>query len=217
MPAEVSRQSPIAWDNLALAEVESFARSLKVKAEEITARCLLPTVTDYTVKMALRELGTTIMAPRPPEPPLHQLLRANMEAALPRLATWIRNMEVAGCIGGLLLTEAQQVDAKAAGVRGPGAIRLVYVEALPKESGADEFELAGSGFLCVRHAIYIQKPAIASRLALATALATSAQYVRLGIEGYLRQYLSECSSVGRNASGLVLDAKRIASTIVSED
>ena len=46
----------IPWDGYALEAVEKHARDLKAKCVEITRRCKLPSVTDYTVGMALREL-----------------------------------------------------------------------------------------------------------------------------------------------------------------
>ena len=47
----------VPWDGYALEEVEKHAHALKVKCIEITKRCALPSVTDYTVKMAIREMA----------------------------------------------------------------------------------------------------------------------------------------------------------------
>jgi hypothetical protein len=59
-PAQLKKANPgkpnPQWDGYALEAVEAHAAALKAKCIEITHRCKLPSVTDYTVKMALREL-----------------------------------------------------------------------------------------------------------------------------------------------------------------
>jgi hypothetical protein len=52
----------VIWDDFALEEVERHARAIKAKAEEIARRCYLPTISDYTVKMAIRELSSNAEA-----------------------------------------------------------------------------------------------------------------------------------------------------------
>jgi hypothetical protein len=56
----------VPWDGYALEEVEKYAQALKAKCIEITKRCALPSVTDYTVKMAIREMAqnSEITAPK---------------------------------------------------------------------------------------------------------------------------------------------------------
>lgn len=77
----------VPWDGYALEEVDKHAHALRAKCLEITSRCALPSVTDYTVKMAIREMTLKAAPPHPTTDCREARFRELLEATIMSHAT----------------------------------------------------------------------------------------------------------------------------------
>lgn len=137
------------------------------------------------------------------------------EELLPLAVEWaeVQERRIIQC--GFALTAAQRSDARIVGVRYPERVRLMPVVAIsrpehPMLKAAAETAQVINPFtrgLTLRYGIYLRADEAADRYLIAHELAHVAQYERLGgILPFLRQYLSECFTIGYHASPLEQEA-----------
>ena len=116
---------------------------------------------------------------------------------------------------GVPLSEEEITDAKVAGVKDPERVRLLRVETVPTpthpllKAAYDTINLrtpAPRG-LALQYGISIRSDYWRDRSLIAHELAHTAQYERLGgIVPFLRQYLSDCMTIGYGGSPMEQEA-----------
>lgn len=128
---------------------------------------------------------------------------------------WIEAQERRILAEGTPLPERTLEDARRIGVREPERVRLLRVVKVPHPGGAFLDVLARcvgmpsdtTAGLTARYGIFICASQWGDRRLVAHELAHTAQYERLGgIRPFLRQYLTECLTVGYDRAALELEA-----------
>ena len=106
------------------------------------------------------------------------------ELLLPLACQWAAAQEQRICSHGQALSDAQGADARLAGVAEPERVRLLYVPEIPIPENP-----------ALR--IFIRSDCRFNRAMVVHELGHTAQYERLGgFESFLRQYLSQCLTIG---------------------
>jgi len=148
------------------------------------------------------------MSPGLPTPEQFELL-------LPLAVAWAGEQESIILASGTALTAAQLADARQMGVAHPDRVRLLAVASVPMPDdpvlrAAGETAGLMSPFtagLTLRYGIFIRSDMIDDRGLIAHELVHTGQYERFGSVGaFLRQYLSECLSMGYPAAPLEQEA-----------
>jgi len=143
---------------------------------------------------------------------------------VPAAAAWVWQRERAVLRKGVLLSAAQNADARALGVRHPERVRLHRVTAittfehplLVPLAWATRFAFAQVLGLTLRYAILIQNDRWGDRELVAHELAHVAQYERFGgIAPFLSAYLRECLDAGYPFGPLEQEAVREAARIAA--
>ncbi|MEO8440652.1 MAG: hypothetical protein ABI540_10585 [Spartobacteria bacterium] len=157
-----------------------------------------------------------------------KMLLAQSGRWLPLAARWAEALERRILREGVPLTEDELSDARALGVRDPGKVRLLCLARVPMPddltlraaASAVEFLTPATRGLALRYGIFVRADCWRDGRLIAHELAHTEQYERLGgIEEFLRQYLTECLTVGYPAAPMEqevvaavyrLDAGRVA-------
>ena len=120
------------------------------------------------------------------------------------------------------LSEAQQNDARHAGVRKPEEIRLLYVPRVPQpddgmlKEANDRLQLVtpNTGGMTLQYGIFIRLDCRGDRQLLVHECVHTSQYEQLGsVESFLRKYLEECMKFGYPQAPMELEAIRKAQRI----
>lgn len=134
-----------------------------------------------------------------------QTFIALFEKLLPLAAKWASSVETRILREGLPLSEQELADARAIGVREPRRVRLLCFSSVPvpddftlkTAAAAIQFLTPATRGLALRYGIFVRSDCWRDRKLVAHELVHTAQYERLGgIEPFLRQYLSECITIG---------------------
>ncbi|MDQ6859891.1 MAG: DUF4157 domain-containing protein [Verrucomicrobiota bacterium] len=149
--------------------------------------------------------------------------RSLVELALPIACAWVRAEERAILCHGDSLGEAQSADARRIGIAEPERIRICEVETIPPRLnpvlrflGAKfGMTFAGTIGMALGHGIYLQREYAASRSLLLHELAHVAQYERLGMRRFLRQYLHECLTQGYPLGELEAEARDVTDRLAA--
>jgi hypothetical protein len=145
----------------------------------------------------------------------HPLSLEQLEQLLPLAASWAEEQERHIMATGLPLAEDQLADAAGVGVVQPERVRLLEVSAIPAPENsllraAGEATGLISPFtagLTLRYGIFVRRDFIDDRRLIAHELVHTGQYERFGsIAAFLRQYLSECVTIGYPAAPLEQEA-----------
>lgn len=132
-------------------------------------------------------------------------LIAHFGTLLPLAVKWATAVECRILREGVPLSEQGLSDARVLGVREPDRVRLLALARVPMPrnltlraaAAAIQFLTPATCGLTLRYGIFIRSDCWGDRNLVAHELAHTAQYERLGgIEAFLRQYLSECLTIG---------------------
>ena len=141
-----------------------------------------------------------------------------LEALLPRAADWVASLETAALRSGEELNETELGFARRIGIAAPERIRLMKVESMPQPSdptlawAANETGLLGPDIAGVtfRYAIFVRSDFWKELRLVIHEMAHTHQYERFGgILPFLKQYISECVTVGYHNSPLELEARAV--------
>lgn len=125
---------------------------------------------------------------------------------------------------GVPLSNQELADARAIGVAEPDRVRLLQLDRVPFPSdpmlkaaaAAIQFLTPTTCGLTLRYGIFVRSDCWRERALIAHELAHVMQYERLGgILPFLRQYLSECLTIGYPAAPLEQEAIVLSKTIVA--
>jgi hypothetical protein len=144
-----------------------------------------------------------------------------VELVLPIACAWVRAEERDILRKGEALNEAQLTDARQIGIAAPERIRIQIVETIPPRLDpvllflARKFGMSFNGTIgmALGHAIYLQRDHAGSRALLLHELAHVAQYERLGLRHFLRQYLRECLMEGYPLGALEAEAREVTESL----
>ena len=153
-----------------------------------------------------------------------QSVLAQFETLLPLAAGWAAEEEQRVLHEGVPLSEQEMTDAKAIGVRRPGRIRLLRVEAVPMPTDPQlraaaetiHFLSPETRGLTLQYGILLRWDCWRERPLIAHELVHAAQYERLGgIRPFLRQYLVECLTIGYANAPMELEAAEVAGQVLA--
>lgn len=149
-------------------------------------------------------------------------LISQFEKLLPLAAKWVAAVEARILREGVPLSEHELADAKTIGVRAPERVRLLVLDCVPTPSdltlktaaAAIHFLTPATRGLALCYGIFVRSDCWRDRRLIAHELAHTAQYERLGgISPFLRQYLSECLTIGYPEGPLEQEAIAAASRL----
>lgn len=155
-----------------------------------------------------------------------KLLLSQFEKLLPLAAKWAAGVEERILREGVPLSEQGLLDAGAVGVREPERVRLLALPCVPTPSdltlkaavAAIQFLTPATRGLALRYGIFVRLDCWGQRRLIAHELVHTAQYERLGgIRPFLRQYLTECLTVGYPAGPLEQEAIALAGRLDFRD
>jgi hypothetical protein len=144
------------------------------------------------------------------------------ELLLPLACAWAEQQERIILRDGVPLTAAQVADALRAGVAHPENVRLLKVDSVPMpdhpmlRAAAEATQLMpplAAGFT-LRYGIFIRADRWGDRRLVVHELVHTAQFERLcGFDPFLRQYLSECLTIGYPDAPMEQEAVSTASRL----
>lgn len=149
---------------------------------------------------------------------------AQFDCLLPLAASWVQRQEKRMLRLGVPLSNQELADARAIGVAEPDRVRLLQLDRVPFPSdpmlkaaaAAIQFLTPTTCGLTLRYGIFVRSDCWRERALIAHELAHVMQYERLGgILPFLRQYLSECLTIGYPAAPLEQEAIVLSKTIVA--
>jgi hypothetical protein len=155
-----------------------------------------------------------------------QLLLSQFEKLLPLAAKWAAAVEKRILREGVPLAELELADARAVGVREPERVRLLALPCVPTPAdltlktavAAIQFLTPATRGLALRYGIFVHADCWRERSLITHELVHTAQYERLGgIRPFLRQYLTECLTMGYPAGPMEQEAIAIASRLNISD
>lgn len=141
---------------------------------------------------------------------------------LPLACQWAEEQERIILRDGVPLTPTLRADALRIGIAEPDQVRLRVVGSIPVPShpilkqAADLTGLLSplTAGLTLRYGIFVRSDCWGDRRLVVHELAHTAQYERLGgFSPFLRQYLTECLTMGYPAAALEQEAKKIENQI----
>src|SRR6266404_1459336 len=127
------------------------------------------------------------------------------EVLLPLACQWARAQEQHILAAGAPLSQMALADARRVGVSQPERVCILYVPEIPVpehpalRAAAEQTQLISplTRGLTLRYGIFIRADCASSRQMVVHELGHTAQYERRGgFEPFLRQYLSECLTIG---------------------
>lgn len=149
---------------------------------------------------------------------MSQITPPQFEKLLPLAHAWAEAQERLILQTGVPLTEPQMADAKLVGVAHPELVRVLQVSEIPTPDdpalakAAEITSLIGPetiGFT-IGYGIFIRSDHWGERRLMVHELTHAMQFERLGgMAAFLRQYLTECVSVGYPAAPLEQEALRV--------
>jgi len=134
-----------------------------------------------------------------------QLLLSQFDKLLPLATNWAAAVERRILREGVPLSEQGLADARSLGVRESERVRLLALDSVPTPTdltlktavAAIQFLTPATRGLALRYGIFVRSDCWGERRLIAHELVHTAQYERLGgIRPFLRQYLTECLTVG---------------------
>jgi hypothetical protein len=150
---------------------------------------------------------------------------AQLEVLLPPAIEWAAEQQERILRDGVPLSIREFADALKAGVKDPERVRLLQVEIIPSPTHpmlqaayqVGKLVPTAPRGLTVCHGIFIRADYWRDRRLIVHELVHTAQYERLGgIEPFLRQYLTECATVGYNKSAMEAEAASVSARVVDE-
>ena len=151
-----------------------------------------------------------------------QSLLSQFEKLLPLAAKWAAAVEKRILREGVPLSEQGLADARALGVRERERVRLLALPCVPTPTdltlktaaAAIQFLTPATRGLALRYGIFVRNDCWGERRLIAHELVHTAQYERLGgIRPFLRQYLTECLTIGYPAGPMEQEAIAIVSRL----
>jgi hypothetical protein len=151
-----------------------------------------------------------------------QSLLGQFENLLPLAVEWAAAEEQRALREGVALSDEELSAAKAVGVREPTRVRLLRVEQIPfpthpqlrAAADAIHFLSPETRGLTLQYGIFVRWDCWANRPLVVHELAHTAQYERIGgILPFLRQYLSECLTIGYANAPMELQAAQVAQRV----
>ena len=148
------------------------------------------------------------------------------ESLLPLACQWAAGQEQHILAAGVPLSPIALADAQRAGVAQPERVRILYVPAIPLpehpalRAATEQTQLLSplTGGLTLRYGIFIRADCAYSRAMVVHELGHTAQYERLGgFEPFLRQYLSECLSLGYPEAPMEQEVISLTARICGDD
>ncbi|HEY4284702.1 MAG TPA: hypothetical protein VGM62_16695 [Chthoniobacterales bacterium] len=149
-------------------------------------------------------------------------MSAEFEKLLPLATQWAAEQEQRILHEGVPLSIRELADALIVGVKDPERVRLLQVDTIPAPTHpalinayqAAKVPSAPRG-LTIHHGVFVRADYWRDRSLILHELVHTAQYERFGgIEGFLRQYLLECATVGYNKSSLEGEAVAVATRVL---
>ena len=149
---------------------------------------------------------------------------AQFDRLLPLAANWVRKQEGRMLRIGVPLSDQEMDDARTIGVAEPERVRLLQLDCVPfptdpmlkAAAAAIHFLTPATCGLTLGYGIFIRSDCWRERALIAHELAHVAQYERLGgIRPFLRQYLSECLTIGYPEAPMEQEAIRVVAALVS--
>ena len=144
-----------------------------------------------------------------------QLLLSQFDKLLPLATNWAAAVERRILREGVPLSEQGLADARSLGVRETERVRLLALDSVPTPTdltlktavAAIQFLTPATRGLALRYGIFVRSDCWGERRLIAHELVHTAQYERLGgIRPFLRQYLTECLTVGYPAGPMEQEA-----------
>jgi hypothetical protein len=151
-----------------------------------------------------------------------KLLLSQFEKLLPLAVKWAAAVEMRIVRAGVPLSDQSLADARALGVDEPERIRLLALPCVPTPTdltlktavAAIQFLTPATRGLALRYGIFVRSDCWGERQLIAHELVHTAQYERLGgLQPFLRQYLTECLTVGYPAGPLEQEAIALANRL----
>ena len=145
-----------------------------------------------------------------------------LQLLLPLACEWAAAQEQRLLAAGEPLTSEQSFDAQQLGAAHPERVRTLHVPRIPMpddpmlRAAAQATGLISplTGGMALRYGIFIREDCRGDRALLLHELAHTMQYERLGgFEPFLRQYLTECLTVGYPAAPLEQEAIALAARV----
>jgi len=149
---------------------------------------------------------------------------AQFDRLLPLAASWVQRQEKRMLRIGVPLSDQELTDARAIGVTEPDRVRLLQLDRVPfptdpilkAAATAIQFLTPATCGLTLRYGIFVRSDCWRERALIAHELVHVMQYERLGgILPFLRQYLSECVTIGYSAAPLEQEAIRVSRNVVA--
>jgi hypothetical protein len=146
------------------------------------------------------------------------------EKLLSLAVEWATEQEQRVLCEGVPLSEEEIADARAVGVKDPERVRLLQVDAVPTPThpflraayDAVNFRTPAPRGLALQYGISIRSDHWRDRSLIAHELAHTAQYERLGgLVPFLRQYLSECLTIGYGGAPMEQEASAASARVCS--
>ena len=153
-----------------------------------------------------------------------QSVVAQFDTLLPLAVKWATEQEQLILRDGVPLTETEIKDAKAVGVQQAERVRLLQVRAIPRPADAQlaaaadamQFLTSATRGLTLNYGIFVRSDCWRDRALVVHELVHTAQYERLGgILPFLRQYLSQCLTIGYPEAPLEKEAITTATRVCS--
>jgi hypothetical protein len=151
-----------------------------------------------------------------------QTATAQLEELLPLAAQWASDQKQRVLCEGVPLSKTEMADAKSIGIKNPGRVRLLRVDAIPvpahptlrAAAASLHFLTAAPSGLALEYGIFVRSDCWRDRALIAHELVHTAQYERLGgVVPFLQTYISQCAAVGYENAPLELEAIKTAERI----
>jgi len=151
-----------------------------------------------------------------------QFVLDQFEALFPLAVLWAMGQEQHILQRGLPLSEMEGADAERVEVQNRGLVRLLQVDSIPRPDDAAlkaacdaiDFLTPSTRGLTLGHGILVRTDCWRDRALIAHELVHVGQYERFGgIEPFLRQYLTECLTVGYSQSPLEVEAVTVSARL----
>jgi hypothetical protein len=148
---------------------------------------------------------------------------SQLETLLPLAVEWATEQQNRILEEGVPLSLREFSDALKVGVKDPEQVRLLQVETIPSpthpilKAAYQMGNLAPSTprGLALHYGIFVRADQWRQRALILHELVHTAQYERLGgIEPFLRQYLTECATVGYHKSAMESEAGTLAARVL---
>jgi hypothetical protein len=140
---------------------------------------------------------------------------------LPRVLDWVESQEKDALSHGAVLSQGAANDGRAAGVNMPEKIRIRAVHQIPQPEHPRIKQLAGEvGMLTPStvaitfgHGIFVREDRLHDRELLVHEFVHVAQYEKLGIEGFLMQYVLQIFKNGYDNAPMEREAREVAERV----